>query len=453
MANRFQQSSSNDSEIVDREALLRQFQGRLKTSLIIGLVLSFFIFWIFSSYFRVDVPSSLMFQANDGWCEAPKEGIGIHCFGDFNERVGLPPGHPWKDYVETSPAGPIVTSIANVLLAVTSPQISLITFLLIYMICVATPVLIATRTRRPIERLELVLLLSIGTYPSIVVFDRGHSLALAVPLMYLYLTSALRDDSRLLSISIVALSCLKPVFIGLSLIFLILNRGRRFTSTLLLSLSCPAALLVLTGKGDVSRIHEWLEISRSYTTTFREVSQANPPNASVGAAIYMFADLVAGIVRGDQTEFLDVVARSAHIVSLIVACFIIVCLYSSRRRTSPVVSALVLLIVFSLFVGKYVGPYYLVIAIAVNALIFSSSAAKHCSWDLHRGLSSMLLLPLISSCAPLLIPVLPSNWYELQVSGAPITVKTLNVSIAVTFWVIFCMVVVTTGLRKYSDDD
>ena len=41
---------------------------------------------VIASYYQVNYFASLIFVQNDGWCKIPEGSIGVHCFGDFNER-------------------------------------------------------------------------------------------------------------------------------------------------------------------------------------------------------------------------------------------------------------------------------------------------------------------------------------------------------------------------------
>ncbi len=428
---------------------LDQFRIQLRAGLIGGLAISLLAFWVFGSYFRIDVPASLMFQADDGWCEVPSESIGVHCFGDFNERVGLPDDHPWKNYVETSPVGPLVTQVANLILRLTSARFVLIAFLLLLGFVAILPIA-ATRTRSNSELLSNFFLFGIGTYPFLVLMDRGHSLAIASPLMFVYLRSAMTRNYKSLLVSIVALSCLKPVFIGLSLIFLIFNQPRKFVKALVLSIALPLVLLVVTGDGGVSRIREWLEISKSYTTAFRSVDQVNPPNASVGAAIYNLADLVFNLFETININWdpRPLMIRVAAIVALLLAGLIVLLLYRARGKTPPILSALILLIVFSLYFGEYVAPYYLVFVIPLTAVLHIPNLELNWSLSARPIVRRLLLSALVCTTSPLIIPIIPDNWFGLQSAGGPLVVRTLNVPLAVLMWILFCFATLSVDLKR-----
>lgn len=429
---------------------LERFRSLLLLGLTLGLVLSVLLFWILTSYYRVDVPASLFAGGNDGWCKPPTESIGIHCFGDFNERVGLPAGHPQKGLIETSPIGPIITTIGNLLSDLTTPRIALMVFLILYTICAVTPIAVETRRRPRTEQVQLTLLLAVGTYPFIMVLDRGQSLALAIPLMYLYLRAVHHENFKLMTMSIVALSCIRPVFIGLSLMVLLLGRPRRFITTLTLSVSFPIALLVLTGSGRFTRVRDWFETSRIYVGSFREVNTPNNPNASIGAALYALVDFFAHLPSQIQFDQRLHAAQYAHKVAAILALLLLIGLFVVRQHVAPIMSGLLLLIVLSLAIGKYVAPYYLVFVLAFCPLLISQSTV----WFIKLGLASKvtLFLALLATCSPAIIPILPPNWYELQSTGNLIHVRTLNTTIAVTLWTCFAILVVLGGVSKHRSN-
>lgn len=429
---------------------LENFRSSLLICLLSGLVLSLVSFWTLSSYFKVDVAASLMYQADDGWCKVPTESIGVHCFGDFNERVGLADDHAWKDIPELSPIGPFVTLLANALLETTSARVTLLLFLCIFMAFAISPIFLGTRNYHPAERIKFLMILGIGTYPVLTIFDRGHSLALVSPLLFLYLRFTLKRRYELLSLIIIALACLKPVYLGLALIFLILEKPFRFIMTVIFGVLCPASFIVLSGPGGFDRLSQWLQAAAEYTTSFREINQVNPPNASVASSVYMITEALSQVLGAADLELW--VLSYGHILSIALAAFISIGIIFLRRRLPIVVSALILLVVVSLFFGKYVAPYYLLFATAALGFIFSNEAVTFWPSTKYGAVKKSLFFALLATSVPLILPVIPSNWFELQQVQGPIVIRTLNVSIATFAWLAFCIIAILTELRGRGDD-
>lgn len=138
----------------------------------------------------------------------------------------------------------------------------------------------------------------------------------------------------------------------------------------------------------------------------------------------------------------------SHVMAAIVASVITLGLVLVRRNVSPVLSAIALLAVFSLSFGKHVGPYYLVFALAVGALIFSDSTAESPFLNRQPITSSVLFAALVMTCSPTIIPLIPANWFELQLTGTLIQVRTLNIPLAVFLWFSFCISILAGGFRS-----
>ena len=56
-------------------------------------LLSFFL----SSYFQIRLTETLIFKADDGWCNTKSQGIGNHCFGDFSSFMTSKMDDPWSN--------------------------------------------------------------------------------------------------------------------------------------------------------------------------------------------------------------------------------------------------------------------------------------------------------------------------------------------------------------------
>ena len=66
----------------------------------LGVLTLFYVFAtsfgiLLNSYFSLTNTETLILRANDGWCNSPTEGIGIHCFGDFSAALKLNFATPW----------------------------------------------------------------------------------------------------------------------------------------------------------------------------------------------------------------------------------------------------------------------------------------------------------------------------------------------------------------------
>ena len=54
------------------------------TNLTLALLLfAPFAWWVGDSYFSVNSETTISFLDDDGWCNSETEGVGVHCFGDY----------------------------------------------------------------------------------------------------------------------------------------------------------------------------------------------------------------------------------------------------------------------------------------------------------------------------------------------------------------------------------
>ena len=141
-----------------------------------------------------------------------------------------------------------------------------------------------------------------------------------------------------------------------------------------------------------------------------------------------------------------------HLLSIALAASISLGIIFLRRRLPILTSALIVISVVSLFFGKYVAPYYLLFTTAALGFIFSNEALTFWPSAKYATVKKALFFALLATSVPLIIPVIRSNWFELQQVGSPLVVPTLNVTIATFAWLTFCIVAIFVELRNRSED-
>ena len=122
--------------------------------------------WILSSYFKVDVPGTLMFRGDDGWCVPGIEGLGNHCFGDFNERFNpnsTPFSVAYPNNLELSPIGPYLTYFANFFADLSNPKIILLFFYFLSILLVLLPLVMCTQSYPLFLKIVIVSIFGIST--------------------------------------------------------------------------------------------------------------------------------------------------------------------------------------------------------------------------------------------------------------------------------------------------
>lgn len=130
---------------------------------------------------------TISFRINDSWCNTGREGVGLHCFGDY----GLAYYRGYKEVVYSpdnfAAANTPVTALFFELLRLFPYNISLVFYLALSTLCLAYPIFKATA---PFGReRQLILTSSFGLLSAgaISALDRGNHVALLVPLVYWYI--------------------------------------------------------------------------------------------------------------------------------------------------------------------------------------------------------------------------------------------------------------------------
>ena len=186
------------------------------------------------SYYNIDIAASIVFKGNDGWCSIPVESIGVHCFGDWNERVGIDYNDrsinlPWHNNLELSPIGPFLTKIGNIATMLIGPKLTLVAVILLYTLMILSPLIFRVlelqrkngRSKKDADLYTFLAILSpLTSLPYLSTIDRLNSIAIAVPLLYFFLRYCIQENPKKIIPIIVLLSCIKPQLGLLCIIFL-----------------------------------------------------------------------------------------------------------------------------------------------------------------------------------------------------------------------------------------
>ena len=131
------------------------------------------------SYYRINF-------VDDGWCQPPKQGLGIHCFGDF--------GFPYQHAINETAYSPGSLGAANTpfsiflfeLLSQVDYNVALIFVQISMLAGIVGTVYWGSLARNIHTRLTLVLLVGVGSVGSIVAIDRANWVGFLAPLILLF---------------------------------------------------------------------------------------------------------------------------------------------------------------------------------------------------------------------------------------------------------------------------
>ena len=361
----------------------KRFRERLLGLLAASTALSTIFFWVLSSYFKVDVPASLMFIGQDSWCRVPAQSIGVHCFGDFNERfmpnISDPVFPPFHNNLELSPIGPFLTSFFNFLARYISQQIILIGLVLAFSVLLVFPMWTATKRFSLDERVLWIFLGAVGTYPFIATIDRLNDIALTVPLLFIFGTRFIQSEKNLPSQGyqhfwwiIPILVSIKPQYILLSLIFVFVREFKQAIKSMILSVFLFCFLVVVAGKMDYHRLIEWFHLVFFYSKDFHNAQSSYPLNISISRGLFIVVRLIQMTASAFSINFrisLTTFNFALNIIQVILFLLIAIMLVLYGRHVRKFHLLTVCLVLSSFLFGQFIAGYYTVVILAVLALL------------------------------------------------------------------------------------
>jgi hypothetical protein len=408
--------------------------------------------WILSSYFKIDVPGTLMYKGDDGWCRPNIEGIGVHCFGDFNERLSPSRYDEWTVYpnnLETTPIGPFITSLANLAATLTSPRLTLILFYILSIAILSYPFVNASKSWYWPVRLLVVGLFGLASYPTLVLLDRLNYLVFAVPVLYILFKKMLVGNMESYIIPILILTAIKPQFGILSLIYFFRKKYILFTKVLLMQFLTLFTLIVGAGLGDLRRLYEYVRVLGGYGAFIWDVTTLNPPNAAFTKILYLFLSETNVVLQSS----INLAGEVTNLVlTLVGGMTMLVLLYFLKLRSSSLADleiSICLIVIGLLGFGNYVATYYLIFTVPVIAIfLFQSQVLLDPKGKLDPGINMGLnkasgtwITAIVLSSSCLVIPPLSTGFTTLPYTNV---LPTIGPTLATLFWFVY----ITKVLRK-----
>lgn len=431
----------------------------LESYLLVGLAFAVPTWFVLSSYFSVDVPASLIFFGNDGWCDPSSSGLGVHCFGDFNERFMIDPTQPlpWPNNLEMSPIGPFITWSADFFARIVEPKFVLFGIASVYAFALLVPAYFASRGRNFRDAILVFVLIGPLSYPFIISMDRLNNLALVVPFLLLFTFGLIRDKSSLTLFASIACIAVKPQFVLLVLAPLALRRWKLAIKVLVIGTVVDLFLIVTAGLGDFGRVKEYISASLNYGQGLYSIYSDFPPNAALIRAIFFFTQYLdgpAGFIAGKPISLSGLIDKYSPLIQLCILLLVAIGFVLNGRRLSPIWIGISSLIASALLVGDYVAPYYLAISLPIAAIVFGDDHLEQMNPVLtseHRqlgrgfermenGLKHLLLIALALSIAPILIPRIPTSLIPTIVADDGRLVS-LSVPLASLCWMLLLILV------------
>lgn len=350
----------------------------------------------------------ISFYVDDGWCEASREGIGDHCFGDFyfpqrlmgedsilENTIGIP--HPYF---------PSTTLFHRVFEVFAAERTGLFVYLVVLAMAGMVPPLVASRGRSWPERVFAVLGLGVLSLPFLITIDRGNSAIVGACFGSLALMFSRRGSARAFDVFAVLASLVRPQYLLLAL----LSPRQKFSGGLARVGGAFAFIQTLAFKFDPGySVGDWSVIFKK-VALFSESSPVERPyvvNLYFGRSLYRVAERF-GAGQGIAQFFSDSLLPSV----VVVTAGLVVCGLARKLRSCHFELSAILILAL-LMIGPSVSyGYYLInsVLIAVVLMADGSNAGQ------PSGLLRWVLL-----CA-LAFSLVPFGWLYDE-SGMSVSVQ------------------------------
>lgn len=347
--------------------------------------------WIQAGYQGVAVTEKLSFNVSDGWCDPVVQGVGRHCFGDFQTPQKVFDSAETLTYSNTDLLYPPSGFAPFVLVRWISETLdlsdvgSLWLYLGLSWAALSVPALVILFTRSIRHRLVLGFLIGPSSLPALMVLDRGNNLAFAIPFIFLYGVLAKNQRYVAASLSLAIVASFKPQLIVL---FLLLIGLRQFRALLVGTLATGGLLALgfsVWPGTPIDNFRSWIRALMRYEN-YQPISAEYPANLSASRAVFQLSQITG-------MDFLYHPSFRLVVLLLVVAT----CVF--RGRSMNFASLFFIVALCSFLVPDLSYHYYLAIIIPLAAILVmsESDSQKFSSWfsdQVQAALAAFLLVPL-----------------------------------------------------------
>jgi hypothetical protein len=397
---------------------------KLLSIITIQLAVSIPIMWTLSGYFNYDIFGSFVYKSDDGWCRSAIEGVGDHCFGDWNERISpsfFDFQYPsFSTALETSPLGPFWTAMFNSLGRITSPRnllyISLVLGLIFGFLTVR--ILVNSTLSRQLLAFSVVL---VGGMPWLVALDRMHFFLIVLPFFAFAIRGSIQNNRVLLGRSLLVLALFKPHFALLLLVFANSREWKFLLRYGVLSVIGVITLIALPAPVPITRINQYV-MNLLYMADYRPSGTTSyPPNISIRRML----EVLLGSFNLNISQLM--------LISLIFSSLaMLLCIFLRYQGYFHTLLQLFPFVILGF--NGYVPPYYLLFSSVILLGILSSSADTRSiienSLSHSRIALILFIVAIVASQSLIIVPYGRTQW------GGVLTLTPL---IAAFFWVAFSL--------------
>ena len=278
-----------------------RLKANFTTAYFACLAIAIFIQQFLPGYLRYSSIEAVSYRMNDGWCDPQKDGIGVHCFGDFYYPLTFVGNeNPWSEIVNPYP--PISLAIYKPfewLSNVTAPRISLSLFLICLVISLLFPIFHMRFVTKEISTHSFVImaLVTLTCAPALMSLDRGNNQLFMIPPLYMFFRAILLNKEKQVLVFGLICVCIKPQFIVLGFLVFCSFGLKKTVKWLLTSGIIYAISFTLYLGSFPANILDWVQ----QALNFQEYAGRGilmPVNVSISSDI----DIVLNVINQDVSR-------------------------------------------------------------------------------------------------------------------------------------------------------
>jgi hypothetical protein len=363
---------------------------RLLSLSLCAFALSFTALLVLGSYYRQPITQALSYEVDDLNCDTAVQGIGRHCFSDYQlPNIYLDEPNLWEE-MQYSPTALIPHIFANETSKILGERTILVIYLTLLACALITPsFLVARRSSRDSRRYIPLLLIGVATIPFIFTVDRGNSVGFVVPLLVVFAFRLREKPDWTVTAAIIGAAAIRPQFALLAIGLIAFGQLRQFATTAVGSVLINVAPFLLVRGNIKENITNWFANILDYQeySGFNEIYPVKLSIAQTLFNIFDFTDSQGG------KEFVEQQTSMISIAALLTICVLV---FTFRKKMSPPLAIVISLISPTLLTSSSFGYYSIfVLVIAARVCLFDDFNRHSTPWMwILVGSTALTLAPL-----------------------------------------------------------
>ncbi len=348
---------------------------RLLSLSLFGFALSFAAVLILGSYYGQPITQALSYEVDDLNCDTEVQGVGRHCFSDYQlPNIYLDEPNLWEE-MQYSPTALIPHILANETSKIFGERVILVIYLTLLAGALMTPsFLVSKNVTRNSRRFIPMLLIGVATIPFIFTVDRGNSVGFVVPLLVVFAFRLREEPDWTVTAAIIGAAAIRPQFALLAIGLIAFGQLRQFATTAVGSVLINVAPFLLVRGNIKENITNWFANILDYQE-YSSFNKIYPVKLSIAQTLFNIFDVTNN--QGGK-EFVEQQTSMISIAALLTICVLV---FTFRTKMSPPLAIVISLISPTLLTSSSFGYYSIfVLVIAARVCLFDDFNEHSTPW-------------------------------------------------------------------------